>query len=64
MFRIMVYVGWFRIVHSRGFGWGWVVVGVFGASNVVYGGDVEGVCDWGWVPCFALEYVELFVLLV
>ena len=46
MFRIMFYMGWFCIVHRRGFGWGWVIVGVFGASNDVYGGDVEGVCDW------------------
>ena len=61
--RIMCYVGWFCIVHIRGFGWCWVVVGVCGAIVVVYGGDVEGVCDWRWVPCFALEYVELFALL-
>ena len=43
--------------------WGWVCVDVFGARGVVYGWGVKGVCHWRWIPSFALEYVESFVVL-
>ena len=38
---------------------GWVCLGYLGVRCGGVGGRVEAMCGWGWVPRFALEYVEL-----
>ena len=43
--------------------WVWVCVGGCGAMGVIFCCFVESVCGCHWVPCFALEYIELVALL-
>jgi len=38
---------------------GWVCLYDLGVRCSGVGGSVNAMCDWGWVPRFALKYVEL-----
>jgi hypothetical protein len=49
--------GW---VHTEG----WVCFVCLRVVCVSAGCRVEAMCDWGWVPSFALEYVELIRVVV
>ena len=50
-------------LYGCGFRWIWVCIGYLGVGYGVGGCGADDVGGWGWVPCFALEYVELGWLL-